>query len=353
MKLWGGRFRGKTDELVERFNASLPFDRRLYREDIEGSVAHARMLGKQGILSEKDAESIIRGLYGILSDIDADDLRLWVSLHEQTHAVQFNSAPWLLGHVEELIASLSVDDPSPAEMTEGIRAGRGVASLLVTAEGQRHLDALTATMTLLEGHADLVADAAGAVHVPSVRRLRATFARPAAGTGWRRLIPGLDKGLQYRDGLAFCQHVGLRAGMGALTAAFAVPANLPTVAEIADPGHRLLVIRRKDGVERVGYALVHLDFKSERFELRRIVIAQKGRGYGRESMEALLKYAFETLKFNRFWLDVYPDNAVGIKLYESLGLHRDGVLRQNFKSERGYLDQIIYSMLKEEYFHST
>jgi len=124
-------------------------------------------------------------------------------------------------------------------------------------------------------------------------------------------------------------------------------------AEIADPGHRLLVIRRKDGVETVGYALARLDFMSERFELRRIVIAQKGRGYGRESMEALLKYAFETLKFNRFWLDVYPDNAVGIKLYESLGLHRDGVLRQNFKSERGYLDQIIYSMLKEEYFHST
>ena len=167
--------------------------------------------------------------------LDADDLRLWVSLHEQTHAVQFNSAPWLLGHVEELITALGVDNPSPVEMTEGIRAGRGLGSLLVTAEGQRHLDALTATMTLLEGHADLVADTAGVVHVPSVRRLRAAFARPSAGTGWRRLIPGLDKGLQYRDGLAFCQYVGLRAGMGALTAAFAGPANLPTAAEITDP----------------------------------------------------------------------------------------------------------------------
>ena len=168
-------------------------------------------------------------------DLDPDDLRLWVSLHEQTHAVQFNSAPWLLGHVEELIAALSVDDPSPTEMAEGIRAGRGVASLLVTAEGKHPLDALTATMPLLEGHADLVADTAGAVHVPSVWQLREAFARTAAGTGWRRLIPGLDKGLQYRDGLAFCQHVDLRAGMGALTAAFAGPANLPTVAEITDP----------------------------------------------------------------------------------------------------------------------
>ena len=168
-------------------------------------------------------------------DLDPRDFRLWVSLHEQTHAVQFTSAPWLLGHVEELIAALCVDDPTPAEAVAGIRAGRGAASLLVTAEGQRHLDALTATMTLLEGHADLVADAAGVVHVPSVRRLREAFARPAAGTGWRRLIPGLDKGVQYRDGLAFCRRVCAKAGLEALAAAFAEPANLPALAEITDP----------------------------------------------------------------------------------------------------------------------
>ena len=66
-------------------------------------------------------------------------------------------------------------------------------------------------------------------------------------------------------------------------------------------------------------------------------------------MEALLKFAFEETETNRFWLDVYPDNLIGIKLYESLGMHRDGVLRQNYKAERGYLDQIIYSMLRREY----
>ena len=120
-------------------------------------------------------------------------------------------------------------------------------------------------------------------------------------------------------------------------------------AEIADPAHLLLVFLEKGDGEKVGYALVRLDFKSERFELRRIVVSRKGEGYGREAMEALMRHTFETLKFNRFWLDVYPDNAVGIALYESLGLHREGVLRQNYKSERGYLDQIIYSMLKEEY----
>ena len=70
-------------------------------------------------------------------------------------------------------------------------------------------------------------------------------------------------------------------------------------------------------------------------------------------MTALFKYAFEEMNINRFWLDVYPDNTIGIKLYEGLGMHRDGVLRQNYKSKRGYLDQIIYSMLKTEYFQNN
>lgn len=121
-------------------------------------------------------------------------------------------------------------------------------------------------------------------------------------------------------------------------------------AEIEDQNHLLLVFKRKGDQEIVGYALIRMDFKSEIFELRRIVISEKGNGYGREAMEALLKYAFEERNMNRFWLDVYPDNTIGIKLYESFGMHRDGVLRQNYKAERGYLDQIIYSMLKSEYF---
>ena len=68
------------------------------------------------------------------------------------------------------------------------------------------------------------------------------------------------------------------------------------------------------------------------------------------AMNAHLKYAFEDLNINRFWLDVFPDNTAGIGLYESLKMHKDGILRQNYKADRGYLDQIIYSMLKSEYF---
>ena len=120
-------------------------------------------------------------------------------------------------------------------------------------------------------------------------------------------------------------------------------------AEIDDPNHLLLIFKKKKDGVIVGYALIRLDFKSNVFELRRIAISEKAAGFGREAMAALLRFAFEEMETNRFWLDVYPDNLVGIKLYESLGMHRDGVLRQNYKAERGYLDQIIYSMLRSEY----
>jgi len=120
-------------------------------------------------------------------------------------------------------------------------------------------------------------------------------------------------------------------------------------AEIDDQNHLLLVFKCKEDLAIIGYALIRLDYKSEIFELRRIAVSEKGKGYGKEAMRAIMKYAFEERNTNRFWLDVYPDNTIGIQLYESLGMHRDGVLRQNYKAERGYLDQIIYSMLRSEY----
>ena len=123
--------------------------------------------------------------------------------------------------------------------------------------------------------------------------------------------------------------------------------------EINDEDYLLFVLRRKEDNLIIGFSLIKLDFKSEIFELRRIAISHKGIGYGKEVMTALLRYAFEEMNINRFWLDVYPDNTIGINLYEGLGMHRDGVLRQNHKSKRGYLDQIIYSMLKTDYFQNS
>lgn len=120
-------------------------------------------------------------------------------------------------------------------------------------------------------------------------------------------------------------------------------------AEMVDSNHILCVFKEKNTMEIVGYALIRLNPGSHVLELRRLAIDKKGIGYGTEVMEKLFEYAFNTLNINRFWLDVYPDNIIGIKLYEKLGMHRDGILRQNYLSDRGYLDQIIYSMLKSEY----
>ncbi|MCQ2421536.1 MAG: argininosuccinate lyase [Lachnospiraceae bacterium] len=74
MKLWGGRFTKETNELVNRFNASITFDKRFYRQDIRGSIAHVTMLAKQGILTDSERDAIIEGLNGILSDIESGAL---------------------------------------------------------------------------------------------------------------------------------------------------------------------------------------------------------------------------------------------------------------------------------------
>ena len=71
MKLWGGRFSKETDSLANDFQSSIAFDQRLYREDIQGSVAHAEMLAAQGVISQEDKAAIQAGLAGILADIEA------------------------------------------------------------------------------------------------------------------------------------------------------------------------------------------------------------------------------------------------------------------------------------------
>ena len=69
-KLWGGRFQKSTDKRVDDFNSSIRFDKRMYRQDITGSIAHAKMLGKQGIIPLEDSELIVNGLLEILSEIE-------------------------------------------------------------------------------------------------------------------------------------------------------------------------------------------------------------------------------------------------------------------------------------------
>ncbi len=83
-KLWGGRFQQPTEKLVEDFTESVSYDRRLYSQDIRGSIAHARMLGQKGIIAQKDSQLIIEGLKKILRDIEAGDFS-WKKDLEDVH----------------------------------------------------------------------------------------------------------------------------------------------------------------------------------------------------------------------------------------------------------------------------
>ena len=82
MKLWGGRFTKQTDKLTEDFNASIAFDSRMYRQDIQGSIAHAAMLAKQGILTSAERDLIVSGLEEIKAELEAGQLEFTVEAED-------------------------------------------------------------------------------------------------------------------------------------------------------------------------------------------------------------------------------------------------------------------------------
>lgn len=163
------------------------------------------------------------------------DFRLWVALHEQTHALQFRAAPWLRAYLREQVAELLADDSSwGAALMQWLRSG-DPAAFVATGPGAAVLARLTSTMTFLEGHADHTADVAGRGVVRTQRALRRAFDRTGTPSWLARAAGSLDKNAQYRNGLQFCREVARRGGNRALSAAFASPEALPTGAEIADP----------------------------------------------------------------------------------------------------------------------
>jgi len=82
MKLWGGRFSKATDALVDDFNSSIRFDARMYKQDITGSMAHAEMLGRQGIIPKDDADLIVKTLGEILADIENDKVEFLIDAED-------------------------------------------------------------------------------------------------------------------------------------------------------------------------------------------------------------------------------------------------------------------------------
>lgn len=85
MKLWGGRFTKETNQLVHNFNASISFDQKFYHQDIEGSIAHVKMLAKQGLLTEEDRDKIVKGLTEIREDLESGALVI-TGEHEDIHS---------------------------------------------------------------------------------------------------------------------------------------------------------------------------------------------------------------------------------------------------------------------------
>ena len=81
-KMWEGRTSAETSKLADDFNSSIAVDSRMYKEDITGSMAHAAMLGRQGIIAEEEAEQIIEGLRGILADIESGALKIDMSCED-------------------------------------------------------------------------------------------------------------------------------------------------------------------------------------------------------------------------------------------------------------------------------
>ena len=197
-------------------------------------------------------------------NVEPADFRLWVCLHEQTHRVQFAAAPWLRDHLLDQIRMLSTGLMDKAQtlperissMAKQLSAAAGgreekaadgvpdrqldVLTLLQDPEDKARLSHITAVMSLLEGHANVVMDAVDASIIPSVKTIRRRFNDRGINRGWLdkffRRIMGLDaKMRQYADGSKFVRGVVDKVGMSGFNRVWEQAENLPTQAEIHNP----------------------------------------------------------------------------------------------------------------------
>jgi coenzyme F420 biosynthesis associated uncharacterized protein len=185
--------------------------------------------------------------------VSPEDFRLWICLHEETHRVQFTAVPWLRQHVIDSARRLSLDlAPDPDQLGEQLRqiaqnlpdalrsGGNGLADVFATPQQRAEIAKVTAIMSLLEGHADVVMDDVGPAVVPSVEHIRAKFQQR------RRDVHGLDKILrrllgleakmrQYADGAVFVRAVTDKVGTDGFNAVWTAPETLPSPQEIENP----------------------------------------------------------------------------------------------------------------------
>ncbi|MBK7273484.1 MAG: zinc-dependent metalloprotease [Actinomycetales bacterium] len=181
------------------------------------------------------------------------DFRLWVAMHEETHRVQFTAVPWLREHMIERSRTLALElAPTPSEFAERVQqiaqglpgafrpGSTGLAEVFLTPEQKGKIAEITAVMSLLEGHADVIMDDVGPSVIPTVAEIREKFTQRRAGLGQldrliRRLLGLEAKMRQYADGAVFVRAVVDRVGIDGFNAVWTSPQTLPTAAEMADP----------------------------------------------------------------------------------------------------------------------
>ena len=144
--LWGGRFEASPDEAFERLNASIPFDVRLAPHDVRGSIAHAKMLGRQGIVSEQESDELVRGLEAVLGEVEAGEFS-WTLADEDVHTAVERRLREVVGGVAlKLHTGRSRNDQVALDLhlfvreaADGIRGGvlAAMRALLEVAEANR------------------------------------------------------------------------------------------------------------------------------------------------------------------------------------------------------------------------
>ena len=188
--------------------------------------------------------------------VPLDGLRLWIVLHEMTHALQFEGYPWLRGHLggllESLVGPLSEKlgvRETVRRLSANLKTGARSMELVMSPEQRESFDRMQAAMSVIEGYSDFVMHNVGKSLVPHFEHLKDRMARsrahrPPLETAVFRLT-GMDVKLeQYRLGERFADAVARRQGMGGLNRVWEGPENLPTLAEVRDPG---LWMARMDG----------------------------------------------------------------------------------------------------------
>jgi len=256
-------------------NVLEPVTQRMHRDSPSGAVGSriagaeigaalgflsARVLGQYELFTAKDARPQLLLVAPNIVEVEQrlgvrpSDFRLWVCLHEETHRVQFTAVPWLGPWLREQITSM-IDDLSaePRDIGRRVRqVGAAVVGALrgvdvvnaleqfMSDDERAVLDQLTAVMSLLEGHADVVMDAVSADVIPSVEILRSRMTErrtnPKGTEAVVRRLLGMEAKLaQYRDGAQFVRAVIDDVGMSGFNRVWDNPSTLPSRDELHAP----------------------------------------------------------------------------------------------------------------------